>query len=658
MAVQKRKKIIWTLSLLIAAGILIGFSAGVVLSVTRDLPQIQALEEFEPSASTRVFSADGRLLAQFFIRRRLPVSGDVMPDYLKKAIISVEDRRFYQHAGLDIKRNFGALIKDIQARRLAQGASTITQQLARNLFLTPKKTLNRKLKEIFLSLQIERHYTKDEILELYLNQVPFGSGAYGVGAAAEIYFGKKVSDLTLPECALLAGLPRSPARYSPFNHPKRSLARRKVVLRAMLRDGYLTRAQYEAAAKAPLELAPRGSARNKAPYFSEYIRRLLVERFGQNMVYRGGLEVRTTLDFELQDMAEKSLSNGLEDLNRRLNRTHPEQAGLADRETVQGALVVLEPGTGRIPAMVGGKDFSVSPFNRAMQALRQPGSSFKPIIYAAAIESGLTQSDRLWDAPISFKLPGRKKPWTPQNYSGRFEGEICLRRALEISGNIAAIKLLGKVGIDKVIEKARCMGLTSRLNRNLALALGTSEVILTELVSAYNCLSSGGIWSEPYGIEEVKDRGGLVIFRARPQRRACLSPETAYIVTDMLKAVITGGTGRKARVLGRPLAGKTGTTDSYRDALFIGYSPDLTAGVWVGYDSGRSLGQGETGARAALPIWIQFMKQALAKKPARDFERPANIVMVPINRISGALAKPGDPQKVEAAFKIGTEPVR
>jgi len=651
-AVQKRKKALWVIIPLIAAGVLTGFSLGVILSVTRDLPQVQALEEFEPSASTRVFSADGQLLAQFFIHKRLPVSGDSIPDDLKKAIISVEDRRFYRHAGLDVKRNFGALIKDIQTRRLAQGASTITQQLARNLFLTPEKTLIRKLKEIFLALQIERRYTKDEILELYLNQIPFGSGAYGVGAAAEIYFGKKVSDLTLPECALLAGLPRSPARYSPFNHPEKALARRRVVLRVMLRDGNLTKEQFEAAAEAPLELAPRANARNLAPYFSEHVRRLLVDKFGQNMVYRGGLEVRTTLDLEVQKIAEKALVKGLEDLDSRLRRS-----GGPDQESVQGALVALEPGTGRIVAMVGGKDFSASSFNRVVQARRQPGSAFKPIIYTAAIESGLTQAERIWDAPISFKLPGRKDPWKPQNYSQRFEGEISLRRALEISGNIPAIKLLSKVGVDQVIDTARSMGLTSKLNRNLSLALGTSEVTLIELVSAYNCLPGGGVWIEPWGIAEVKDRNGVVIFKAEPQKRAAVSPETAYILTDMLKAVITSGTGKKAKVLGRPLAGKTGTTDSFRDALFVGYSPELTAGVWVGYDSGRPLGQGETGARAALPTWIQFMGQALANKPARDFECPANIVIFPINRFSGARTNRDDPEMVEAAFKAGTEPV-
>ncbi|MBW2061627.1 MAG: PBP1A family penicillin-binding protein [Deltaproteobacteria bacterium] len=653
----KRKRALWILILLILAGLLIGFSVGIILSVTRDLPQIQALEEFQPSAATRVYSADGQLLAQFFIHRRLPVSGDSIPHDLKKAVISVEDRRFYRHAGLDVIRNFGALIKDIQARGLVQGASTITQQLARNLFLTPEKTITRKLKEIFLALQIERRYTKDEILELYLNQIPFGTGAYGVEAAAEIYFGKKASDLTLPECALLAGLPRSPARYSPFNHPQKALARRRVVLRVMLRDGHLNREQFETAVKAPLKLVPRAAAQNIAPYFSEHIRRLLVEKFGQNMVYRGGLEVQTSLNYHIQEIAEKTLVRGLRDLNRRLARSRSAHAaGASGDEAVQGALVVLEPGTGRIIAMVGGKNFSESPFNRAVQAFRQPGSAIKPIIYAAAVESGLTQADRLWDAPITFNLPGRKDPWKPQNYSRRFEGEISLRRALEISENIPAIKLLQKVGIGNVIRTARSMGLTSPLGRNLALALGTSEVTLIELVSAYNCLAGGGVWIEPWGIAQVRDRSGLVIFEAQPQRRAALSPETAYIMTDMLKGVITHGTGRKARVLKRPLAGKTGTTDRYRDALFVGYSPQMTVGVWVGYDSGRVLGCGETGARAALPVWVEFMEQALAGKPTHDFKRPVNIVMVLMDRITGARVSPDAPGMVEAAFKTGTEP--
>jgi len=627
---------------------MVGFSLGVILSITRDLPQVQALEDFEPSAATRIFSADGEMLAQFFIARRLPVPLSQMPDDLKKAVISIEDRRFYQHAGFDIKRNIGALVRDIQQRRLAQGASTITQQLARDLFLTPEKTVSRKLKELFLALQIERRYTKDEILEFYLNQIMIGPGAYGMEAVARMYFGKSVSDLNLAECALLAGLPPSPARYSPLTHPDRALARRKLVLRAMLRDGQITREQYEETVNAPLELNPQKSGLAKAPYFSELVRQFVVERYGQNMLYRGGLEIRTTLDYQTQLQAEKAVKEGLERLSQEIKPPVEERP--------QGALVALEPGTGRILALVGGEDFQISPFNRATQALRQPGSSFKPFIYTAAIEHGFTQADRLWDAPITFNLPGQAEPWEPQNYSREFKGEISLRHALEVSQNIPAIKLLIKIGLDNVIATAHLMGLTSNLNRNLALALGASEVRLVELVSAYNCLASGGLWIEPWGVSEITDRNGLILFKARPQHRVVLSLETAYIMTDMLKGVIEYGTGKQARVLGRPLAGKTGTTDDCRDALFVGYSPTLSAGAWVGYDSNRSLGRGITGARGALPIWIDFMGQAHEGKAVEDFKKPPGIVMIPMDRITGLPAAPGSENLVQAAFKRGTEP--
>ena len=638
--------------LLIGIGLLIGALLGVALSVTRDMPQIQALETYAPSAATRVYAADGSLVTQFYIHRRFPVPSDSLPEDLKKAIIAIEDRRFYQHTGLDVIRNFGALINDIRARRLAEGASTITQQLTRNLFLTPEKTISRKLKEIFLSFQIEHRYTKDEILALYLNQIHFGHGSYGVGSAAEVYFGKKVYELTLPECALLAGLVRAPAIYSPFNHPERAQGRRTVVLRAMLRDGYITQERFDRADKAPLGLVGQKKDRILASYFSEYVRRLLLARFGQDMVYKGGLEVHTTLDTRMQRAAEKSLENWLPQLAQRLRAGIQTPTG---PEKIQTALIALEPGTGRILAMVGGADFSESSYNRAVQALRQPGSAFKPIIYATAIEKGRTQADLILDAPLSFDLPGRDEPWQPQNYNLRFEGEITLRHALEDSINIPAIKLLSQVGIDRVINTAHRLGITAPLSRNLSLALGTSEVTLVELVAAYNALAGGGLWVEPWGIEEIKDQSGIVLFKAKPERSAVLTPETAYIITDMLKSVITDGTGRKAQVLGRPLAGKTGTTDDFRNALFIGFSPELTAGVWVGYDSNHTLGRGATGAETALPAWIAFMEQALRDKPVSDFQRPAGVVMVPMDRVTGQPAQAGSSNAVEAAFRVGDE---
>lgn len=649
---RRRKFIFRVTILLVVSGLVAGVSLGLVLSVTRNMPQIEALEEFKPIAATRVFSVDNRLIAQFFIRKRLPISLNDVPEHLKQAVISIEDRRFYKHAGLDVIRNFGALANDLRTRSLSQGASTITQQLARTLFLSLEKKFSRKFAEMFLALQIERRYTKDEILELYLNQIPFGPGIYGVGAAAEIYLGKKVSELTVVESALLAGLPRWPAGYSPFNHPERAIKRRNAVLKTMLRDGHLSPEEYDEAVNKPLETAEHGDGQYLAPYFSEYIRQELVERFGHNMVYQGGLRVQTTLDYRLQELAEKALTHGVVSLAERLGSVE----NAPENESLQGALVVLEPGTGRILAMVGGKNYYESKFNRATQALRQPGSAFKPIVYAAAIENGSTQAEGIWDAPISFDIPGRDEPWKPENFSKKFEGAITLRKALEISQNIPAIKLMNKVGQDKVISLARRMGLKTPLGRNLSLALGTSEAILLELTSTYNCLASSGVSIEPLGLAQVTDQTGRVIYQARPKRTAALSAETAYILTDMLKGVITDGTGRRAQVLNRPLAGKTGTTDNSRDALFIGYSPEITAGVWVGYDSTVLLGRDETGARAALPIWVDFMGEALKDRPVRDFDKPANVVMIPMDRITGRRATASTFDSVEAAFKVGTGP--
>lgn len=626
---------------------------GVILAVGRDLPQVQALEEFEPGAATRILSADGRVLGEFFVHKRLPLPLDLIPLQLQQAVIAVEDRRFYKHPGLDLIRNIGALIADIRTRRLAQGASTITQQLARNLFLTSRKTLRRKLKEIFLALQIERRHTKSEILRLYLNQIYFGAGAYGVAAAAETYFNKKVADLTLEESALLAGLPKSPGGYSPFRRPGKALARRRIVLRAMVREGFITPEQAMDAAETPLDLAPRGTKPGLAPYFVEHVKNFIVGLLGQNAVYKGGLKVKTTLDMKTQLAAEKALKKGLDRLDRQLNQG---QAPGLEPEKPQGALVALKAGSGRILAWAGGADFRQSSFDRVSQASRQPGSAFKPIVYAAAVESGLTQADRVWDAPIIYRLPGQKTPWRPQNYSRRFEGEITLRRALEVSGNIPAIKLLGRVGVDNVIRTARGLGLNSRLARNLTLALGTSEVTLLELAAAYNTLAGGGVWTEPHFVLEIQNRSGRVIYQARPRRRVALSPETAYIMTDMLRGVVNHGTAKRAKALARPVAGKTGTTDSFRDALFVGYSPGVLAAVRVGFDSNRSLGPGRTGARVALPIWVDFMDQALKDKPVRDFRRPVNVVMAPMDRFSGDLARPKDKGAVIAAFKAGSEP--
>jgi penicillin-binding protein 1A len=637
--------------LMIVAGTLAGLTMALLTAVTRDLPQIQSLESFEPGAATRILAQDGSLLAELFTEKRLPLTLDEIPKELQLAVIAVEDRRFHRHPGLDLVRNFGALVADIRAGAFVEGASTITQQLARNLFLTFDKTLTRKLKEIFLALQIERRYTKDEILRLYLNQIYFGAGAYGVGAASDVYFGKPVNRLTLSECALLAGLPRSPNRYNPAEYPDRALARRKLVLQAMVREGYLAQKQALVAAEMPLKLRERSQAGVSAPYFVQYVRDILVEQLGDNAVYKGGLTVQTTLNPYQQRAAEQALTRGLADLDRRLEP----RLGIPGEE-LQAALVALDTSDGAILAWVGGSGRAEDAQDRVARTRYRPGSAIKPLIYAEAIESGLTQADLVWDAPISYNLADRPEPFRPKNFSHRHEGEITLRRALEVSGNIPAVKILSRIGVDNFIKTAGNLGLASPLDRDLSLALGQSKVTLLELASAYNALAAHGLWMEPFAISVVKDQSGRIIHQTTPKRRGALTPETAYIVTDMLKGVITAGTAQRAKRLERPLAGQTGTNMDYQDALFAGYSPELTSVVWVGFDSERSLGQEWTGAKAALPIWMDFMAAALAGIPPRDFEPPLHIVMATMNRLTGKAVSPGDPVGVVAAFKAGTEP--
>jgi len=637
--------------LVMGAAILSGASVGFFWALTHDLPQIQALESFKPAAISRIYSADKELLAERFAQRREPVGLSVMPSHLKEAILATEDSLFYEHPGVDLKGILRAIIRNVQAGEYVEGASTITQQLAKTLFLTPRKSILRKLKEAFLAFQIERRYTKDEILELYLNQVYFGSGAYGVEAAAQIFFGKPVQRLTLGECALIAGMPKSPSRYSPLINPSLALKRREVVLQQMFYKGLITRQALEAATAAPLHLAEKVDAAMKAPYFVAFVTDFLERQLGAATLYQTGLTVYTTLNYAMQRVAEKAVTEGLEGLADRMQR-----GGVLKEEYPQAALVCLEASRGTILAMVGGRSFEESPFNRATMARRQPGSAFKPIVYALAVEKGFRQNDLLWDAPVTYQGTLENEAWTPKNFSGRFHGEVTLRTALALSKNIPAVKLLHKLGPTRAVEFAHRMGITSPLQPNLPLVLGTSELTLLELTASYAVFPSNGVWTRPFGIIEVLDREGRSLWREKPQRRPAISPETSAVTTDMLRAVVLEGTGRAAGRVGRPLAGKTGTTDGYKDALFIGFSPTIVTGVWVGLDHHETLGDKETGARAALPIWIDFMEQALRGQPYRDFALPEGVVAVNMDVKSGLLASKSCPDAVWAAFKKGTEP--
>ena len=642
------KKIIVFIVLL--AGMAAGGLIGAFFAFTRDLPQIQTLETFRPQAVTRIYSTDKQLLAELYLEKRDPVPLDSIPSYLKAALIATEDRKFYTHSGLDLKGIARALIKDILAGEFVEGASTITQQLAKTLFLTSRKTMVRKIKEAILAFQLERRYTKDEILELYLNQVYFGSGAYGVKSAAKIFFNKSVRDLSLAECALIAGMPKSPSRFSPLINEGLALKRRNIVLRQMRTTGIISAKDYNQAVAEEIRIGNNSKDLARTSYFVEYVKKHLEDVLGAARLYKGGLSIYTTLDFKLQSAAQKAVADGLLALETRMQKQNIRHAA------PQAALLALDVKSGAILTMVGGRNFDESPFNRATAAMRQPGSAFKPIVYAYAVEQGFAQNKLILDAPIAFKGTGKDNDWHPQNFSKAFLGEITLRKALAISQNIPAVRLIEMLGPNSVAHFARRLGIESNLTPYLSLALGTSEVTLINLTTAYAVFPRGGMWIEPFGIMEVSDHRNRIIWHAKPQKKLIMSREGAAILTNMLEGVIQEGTGRKARILRGPVAGKTGTTNNYQDALFIGFSPAIATGVWVGLDQGGTLGDRETGAKAALPIWIQFMKNVPATGSLPYFDLPDSVIKLRMDPQTGMLATDGSKNAVDALFIKGTEP--
>ncbi|MFH0810886.1 MAG: PBP1A family penicillin-binding protein [Pseudomonadota bacterium] len=613
----RRQRRRWPLYLAVAVTALLGSAGGLLFGLLQDLPEIRQLENYQPSATTRLLSADGKLLGSFYIERRIPVRLSQVPMVLRQAVVAIEDQNFYHHIGIDFEGIVRAVYADLRAGEFVQGASTITQQLARGLFLTPEKNLSRKLKEALLALQIERRYTKDEILERYLNQIYLGSGAYGVEAASQRYFGKSVGGgLTLAEAALIAGLPQYPSVYSPRANPRLAVKRRHSVLLNMHKRGFISKKQLLLADQEPIRLARPRPPEAGAPYFVESVRRLLEDKLGQNALYKGGLSIYTTLDTKMQAAAEEAVRTGMARLDERILKRYPES-----KTAPQVALVAIDPRNGEIRAMVGGRDYKVSCFNRALQSRRQPGSAFKPIVYSYAMEAGFTPSSLVLDAPLS--LPGGANgAWRPVNYKHQYKGVITLTRALQTSQNTAAVRLLARLGVVPVIAHARRLGIQSPMGRDLSLALGSRGVTLCELTGAYAVFDDGGVRCPPTMIREVRDRRGLLVWRPDRTRQRVMSPRGAWMTTQMLRQVVQGGTAYKATELKRPCAGKTGTTSDFRDALFVGYSPELVAGVWVGFDSCRALGRGETGAQAALPVWMEFMRGALADIPVNDFQPP------------------------------------
>ena len=724
-------QLVFVVLVLLAAGA--GALGGLVFVHSTNLPQVRQLMEFRPDVMTELYADDGTLIGSFALERRVIINYDQVPPVMKDAVISVEDRHFESHWGVDVLRIVRAAVVDLLEWRRAQGASTLTQQLSRMLFLTPEKSFRRKFQEVLLAIQLERRFTKPQIFTLYCNQVPVGHGTFGFEAAAQFYFGKSLSQVTLPEAAMLAGLPRSPTANSPLLHPDRALRRRNIVLDLMRENGKITAQQYHQAVAAPLGLNVQRWDNSTAPYFVEDARQFLERTYGTEAVHEKGLRVYTTLNFRMQRIAEKALREGLRAYDKRhgwrgpvlniiknppllpdgapatpatythedwvkplaagelvhglVTEVKPDHAlvrfgdltarvtpgdyswtgkinpadvfapgdvdlflvkdvkgkslrvSLDQRPEVQGALVAIENSTGAIKAMVGGYDFDESKFNRARQAARQAGSSFKPYVYATALLEGANPFDTILDAPVSFTTASGV--WSPHNYDFKYEGTITLLHALAESRNIPAVRLLSKVGVDKVIKLCRKFGITSRLVPNLPLALGASDLTLLEHTSAFTTFPNDGVHISPRMIYRVTNYDGRVIDEFAPEITDVLPASVARIEVSMMREVVNSGTSTRAKVLGRPVAGKTGTTNDFADAAFIGFTPSQTAGVWVGYDDRRSLGNKEEGGRVALPIWIDFMGEVLKGQPVEEFPH------------SPLLTKPEQVQEIIAS--AGTE---
>ncbi|OPX94842.1 MAG: Penicillin-binding protein 1F [Syntrophorhabdus sp. PtaB.Bin006] len=588
-----------------------GISFGYALVNYLEIPDVKQLETYKPKSATRLYADDGTLFAELFVEKRVPVPLTEMPKHLRLAFIAIEDVRFYKHFGVDVRGIARATYRNFIRGGIAEGASTITQQLARNLYLTHTKSFKRKIEEAVLAIQIERSYSKDEILNMYLNLIYLGEGAHGVEAAAYTYFHKKAKDLALEESATLAALTKSPSRLSPFKNSGRALERRNIVLKKMYEADFITKKEYILATKQPMKLAPFRAYEKKTGYFTEYVKQMFEEYVTDvQEIYTTGLNIKTTINLKMTDFAYEAIEKGLQSYRER----HPKGV-----ETPEVALVAIEVKTGDIKVIVGGRNFAASPYNRAVQAKRQPGSSFKPIIYLAALEQGLTPDFMLRDAPMSFTNPYTKSLWQPKNYKNEYYGNVTMRKALELSLNTATVRLLERVGIDNVIDLAKRLHINGNFEHNLSLALGTTEIAPLDLACAYATFARGGIYFPPVAIRNIATIEGEEKYNEETQGELVVPPEIVFSLVDIMKGVIKNGTARSAAKMPYQLAGKTGTTDDFRDAWFIGFSPELLCAVWVGYDKKTNLGAKESGGTAALPIWIHFMSKALQFYPNEDF---------------------------------------
>jgi penicillin-binding protein 1A len=734
---------------------------GLFVYLSQDLPKINTLDDYRPATVTSVFSDDGRKIGEFYKERRIVIPLSQMPQNLINAFVAAEDSRFRTHPGIDIQSILRASIKNFKAGTIVQGGSTITQQVTKSFLLTPEKTFKRKIKEAMLAYRIEKKFTKDEILYLYLNQIYLGHGAYGVEAASENYFGKHAKDLGLAECAMLAGLPQAPSRYSPFRFPDRAKQRQIYTLNRMKEEGMITNLIVTEAIGRKLDIKPRKNwFIERVPCYTEHVRRYVAKKYGEDTLYNQGLQIHTAVNIELQKIARNAVGKGLTALDQRTGYRGPlkniaalqmesfsrgiaEQinSNLLKKENIyqgvvlsvddenkishvrvgdfhglirlktmtwarkpnqelayyeasvknpsqvfksgdvimvkvlneplegneyefslyqqpiaQSALLSIEAETGQVKAMIGGRDYRNSQFNRAYQSRRQPGSAFKPIIYAAALDKGYTPASVIVDSPVVFEDTKRNLVWKPKNYKKQFYGDTLFRKALVHSRNVITIKILQDIGIDYVIDYARKMGITSNISHDLSIALGSSGVSLLELVNAYSVFSNLGYLIEPVFITKIYDRDGTLLESSKLVRKKVIDMSTAYIMTSIMESVVKSGTGRRVKALKRPVAGKTGTTNNLMDAWFLGYTPRYTTGVWVGLDQEAPLGKGETGSRAASPIWLEYMQNSLKGKPVRTFNVPEGIVFARIDAKTGLLPIEESEKTIFECFKEGTIP--
>ncbi|PKN18701.1 MAG: penicillin-binding protein [Deltaproteobacteria bacterium HGW-Deltaproteobacteria-6] len=640
---MKTLLVVFLLILLLAAG-----GTAVYNLMTLDLPGIDALKDYRPSIASRVFDENNELIDEFFLEDRKLIKISDVPKIAQHAFVAAEDSRFYQHQGVDLQSIFRAMFKNVEAGKIVQGGSTITQQVAKLMYLTPERKYIRKLKEAILSYRIDKYLSKDEILNLYLNQIYLGHGTYGIESASIGYFGKSAKDLILPEAALLAGLPKAPTTYSPFLSLDRAKQRQVYVLTRMMEEGFITKEQMDKAVAAPIKLRPMKPKDKVAAYFVEHVRRYVQEKYGADVLYKEGLSIYTTLNLSAQKAARDALIKGL---------TEMEERGKAEKGLAQGALYCMDVKTGAIRALVGGRDFSKSEFNRATQSRRQPGSAFKPLIYTAAFDKGMNPSTRFVDSPIVFEDPSQDDGlWKPKNFDGKFLGPITMRTALVQSRNVVTVKILQEIGIDYATSYAANMGIESSLSKNLSLALGSSGVTLQELVRAYGVLGNGGKKVTPYFIRKIVDRTGNVFEEAKVISEQVIDSRIAFMTTYVMQDVVESGTGRRVKSIGRPVAGKTGTTNDIRDAWFIGFTPSLITGVWIGYDQEKSLGKQEVGGRAAAPVWLYFMEKALANAPVEAFPAPEGIVFVKVDHKSGRPTQASGPGTIYECFLDNAPP--